>query len=123
MNQTVRADVTRVLMQVRIQTPEEVAQAEAAAAASAADYSNIRYTHANFDDASAALGADADPESVALAMQDTSNFETANTGEDTRAGDSAKGDTYQRYGQKVGRNDPCPCGSGKKYKQCHGRLA
>ena len=25
--------------------------------------------------------------------------------------------------RKVGRNDPCPCGSGKKYKQCHGRLA
>jgi preprotein translocase subunit SecA len=25
-------------------------------------------------------------------------------------------------GQKVGRNDPCPCGSGKKYKQCHGKL-
>ena len=25
-------------------------------------------------------------------------------------------------GQKVGRNEPCPCGSGKKYKQCHGRL-
>ncbi|RYF39972.1 MAG: hypothetical protein EOO27_48395, partial [Comamonadaceae bacterium] len=24
---------------------------------------------------------------------------------------------------RVGRNDPCPCGSGKKYKQCHGRLA
>jgi uncharacterized protein YecA (UPF0149 family) len=24
---------------------------------------------------------------------------------------------------KVGRNDPCPCGSGKKYKQCHGRLS
>jgi preprotein translocase subunit SecA len=23
-------------------------------------------------------------------------------------------------GQKVGRNDPCPCGSGKKYKKCHG---
>jgi preprotein translocase subunit SecA len=23
----------------------------------------------------------------------------------------------------VGRNDPCPCGSGKKYKHCHGRLA
>jgi preprotein translocase subunit SecA len=23
---------------------------------------------------------------------------------------------------KVGRNSPCPCGSGKKYKQCHGRL-
>ena len=23
--------------------------------------------------------------------------------------------------KKVGRNDPCPCGSGKKYKQCHGK--
>jgi len=28
-----------------------------------------------------------------------------------------------RSSQKIGRNDPCPCGSGKKYKQCHGRLA
>lgn len=26
-------------------------------------------------------------------------------------------------GPKVGRNDPCPCGSGKKYKQCHGKLS
>ena len=30
---------------------------------------------------------------------------------------------FVREGRKVGRNDPCPCGSGKKYKQCHGRLA
>ena len=29
--------------------------------------------------------------------------------------------TYQRSGEKIGRNDPCPCGSGKKYKQCHGK--
>ncbi|HSR01404.1 MAG TPA: SEC-C metal-binding domain-containing protein, partial [Methylophilaceae bacterium] len=28
-----------------------------------------------------------------------------------------------REGQKIGRNDPCPCGSGKKYKQCHGALS
>ena len=28
-----------------------------------------------------------------------------------------------RAGQKIGRNDPCPCGSGKKFKQCHGQLA
>ena len=27
-----------------------------------------------------------------------------------------------REGRKVGRNDPCPCGSGKKYKSCHGQL-
>ncbi len=30
---------------------------------------------------------------------------------------------YVRSGQKVGRNDPCPCGSGKKFKACHGKLA
>ncbi len=30
---------------------------------------------------------------------------------------------FVRGGAKVGRNDPCPCGSGKKYKQCHGKLA
>lgn len=30
---------------------------------------------------------------------------------------------YRRDGEKVGRNDPCPCGSGKKYKQCHGKIA
>ncbi len=28
-----------------------------------------------------------------------------------------------REGRKVGRNEPCPCGSGKKYKHCHGQLA
>ncbi|GGW94145.1 preprotein translocase subunit SecA [Alteromonas halophila] len=34
----------------------------------------------------------------------------------------AKPQTEVRDGPKVGRNDPCPCGSGKKYKQCHGKL-
>jgi len=29
---------------------------------------------------------------------------------------------FVREGMKVGRNDACPCGSGKKYKQCHGKL-
>ena len=31
-----------------------------------------------------------------------------------------KVDTVTRDGPKVGRNEPCPCGSGKKYKHCHG---
>ena len=30
---------------------------------------------------------------------------------------------FVRVGEKIGRNDPCPCGSGKKYKQCHGKLS
>jgi preprotein translocase subunit SecA len=33
----------------------------------------------------------------------------------------AKPETFKRTEKKVGRNDPCPCGSGKKYKQCHGK--
>jgi len=39
--------------------------------------------------------------------------ETAPAGADT---------PFVRDGRKVGRNEPCPCGSGKKFKQCHGRL-
>ncbi|MDH5446351.1 MAG: preprotein translocase subunit SecA [Gammaproteobacteria bacterium] len=34
-----------------------------------------------------------------------------------------EGKTFVREGKKIGRNEPCPCGSGKKYKQCHGRLS
>jgi preprotein translocase subunit SecA len=32
-------------------------------------------------------------------------------------------ETFKRSGRKVGRNEPCPCGSGKKFKQCHGKLS
>jgi len=35
--------------------------------------------------------------------------------------DRAKPETFKRTEKKIGRNAPCPCGSGKKYKQCHGR--
>jgi preprotein translocase subunit SecA len=43
-------------------------------------------------------------------------------GSDAEA-ESAETQTMTRQGPKIGRNAPCPCGSGKKYKQCHGRLA
>ncbi|GLR71055.1 preprotein translocase subunit SecA [Agaribacter marinus] len=39
------------------------------------------------------------------------------------AQEQSKAKTVSRQGPKVGRNDPCPCGSGKKYKQCHGKLS
>lgn len=35
--------------------------------------------------------------------------------------DQKKSHTFVRDGRKIGRNEPCPCGSGKKYKNCHGR--
>lgn len=37
------------------------------------------------------------------------------------SGEEKKGKTFVRKEKKIGRNDPCPCGSGKKYKNCHGR--
>jgi preprotein translocase subunit SecA len=37
--------------------------------------------------------------------------------------EEAQQQTYKRQEKKIGRNDPCPCGSGKKYKACHGSLA
>jgi preprotein translocase subunit SecA len=40
------------------------------------------------------------------------------TGDDTESSDQKP---VQREGDKIGRNDPCPCGSGKKYKKCHGK--
>jgi preprotein translocase subunit SecA len=86
----VKLDVTRVLMTVRVQTQEQVAQAAEAIEASASQVGNLTYIHPNED---GSVSEEADPAKLAQAVP------------------------------KVGRNDPCPCGSGKKYKQCHGRLA
>ena len=44
-------------------------------------------------------------------------------GEEPKQEDAESAKPFVRDGKKVGRNDPCPCGSGKKYKQCHGKLA
>jgi preprotein translocase subunit SecA len=58
---------------------------------------------------------------------DMSKMSTNQTGEAARAAGEAasqkrsKPETFKRVEKKVGRNDPCPCGSGKKFKQCHGR--
>ncbi len=109
MQERVRTDVTRILMTVRIQSADEVEQVGEAAQP---HYSNVSYTHADFDEASASAAAspDADAEAIALAVQQRPQAE------------EAAQQPVRRFGQKIGRNDPCPCGSGKKYKQCHGRL-
>ncbi|MFT5719395.1 MAG: preprotein translocase subunit SecA [Oleiphilaceae bacterium] len=44
-------------------------------------------------------------------------------GENDSQGQEAKQSPMTRDGRKVGRNEPCPCGSGKKFKQCHGQIA
>jgi preprotein translocase subunit SecA len=91
-------------MTVRIQTREEVEAAEAAMAAQAAHLENINYQHSEFNPAAA-------PEE--LLAPTTAAVQPDPVGTDPN--------TYM--GMKVGRNDPCPCGSGKKFKACHGKLA
>ncbi|MEQ4618973.1 MAG: preprotein translocase subunit SecA [Corticimicrobacter sp.] len=89
----IRMDVVRVLMTVRIQSAEQVEQAEAQAAQPAVQ--NVQEHHSlDYDEA---LGAEAGlPPGAEHDLQGL---------------------------PKVGRNEPCPCGSGKKFKHCHGRLA
>ena len=86
----VKMEVTRVLMTVRIQSQEQVAEAAQAIEEKASQVSNVTYTHPNED---GSVSQEPDPATLAAAVP------------------------------RVGRNDPCPCGSGKKYKHCHGRLA
>jgi len=86
----VKMDVTRILVNLRIQTQEEATRAAEAIEERAERISNVTYTHPN-EDGSVSQEAD-----LAARLAPV---------------------------PKVGRNEPCPCGSGKKYKMCHGRLA
>jgi preprotein translocase subunit SecA len=101
----VRADVVRLLMNVRIQTQEEIQQAEQQIEAeSERRVERARAQHADFSPGV----ADEPVEAEAMALVEE---------------ESSKPQPFKRFGDKIGRNDPCPCGSGKKYKQCHGKLA
>ena len=92
----VRDDVIRLLMTVRIQTQEEIEQAEREAA-QAVQMQNVQYQHTDYQD------ADQQQSEAALQASDHPG-------------------TVRNILPKVGRNDACPCGSGKKYKHCHGQL-
>ncbi len=95
----IRNDVVRVVMTVHIQSREEIEAAEAQMAQSHVE--NVNYQHADFNPAQS-------PEEL-LAP--------------TALADEPRTRPQVNAVAKVGRNDPCPCGSGKKYKQCHGQLA
>ncbi len=95
----IKNDVVKIIMLVRIQSQEEIAAAEAQMAQN--QVSNMHYRHADFD-------PNAAPEDL------------LNPGED---GFDNGQQPQVNMGLKIGRNDPCPCGSGKKYKACHGKLA
>jgi preprotein translocase subunit SecA len=96
----IRNEVIKIVMTVRIENREAIQEAEEHMAQS--PVGNRHYQHADFD-------ADTAPEELLAPM--------------THAGAGGKAAQLPVNGvPKVGRNDPCPCGSGKKYKQCHGKL-
>ena len=87
MLESIKLEVTQVLMSVQVRSEQDVTNVEAAP-----ELENVQYHHADYDEAL------------------TKPVENAS-------------DSNIRTAGKTGRNDPCPCGSGKKYKQCHGKLS
>ncbi|MDZ4073580.1 MAG: preprotein translocase subunit SecA [Hylemonella sp.] len=87
---SVKNEVTRVLMTVRVQSSEQIEQAAEAMESKAEHIANVTYTA------------------------------PSETGEVVTTVDAA---TQVAAVARVGRNEPCPCGSGKKYKHCHGKLS
>ncbi len=94
MLESVKLEVTKTLAVVEIRAAEALAEVD-----DEQHVENLRMQHPSLDDVQ--LGAE--DEALASAA-------------------AKKPQPMVRPSQKVGRNDPCPCGSGKKYKHCHGKL-
>jgi len=94
---SVKNDVTKVLMTVKVQSGEQLEQAAEELEQRAENIANVTYT----------------------APTETGDVETTVDASTLLAQGAGTAAGLPR----VGRNDPCPCGSGKKYKHCHGQLA
>ena len=92
--QNIKFDVIRMLSRMQIENPEEIEAQERLRRAEAAQKMNFQHSQ---------LEASEDQSGDGSSPQN-------------------KAETFVREERKVGRNEPCPCGSGKKYKQCHGRI-
>ncbi len=92
--QSVKRDVTRTIMTVKIQSAAQLNDASLAIQEDLEQLRDLQYQHAQLND-----GPSEEKEVITSEVQ-----------------------TRVNAVPKVGRNEPCPCGSGKKYKQCHGAL-
>ena len=92
--QNIKYDVIRMLSRMQIENPEEIEAQERLRRAEATRKMNFQH----------------------------SQEQPAASGEARKPARASKAETFIREERKVGRNEPCPCGSGKKYKQCCGRL-
>ena len=103
MLERVKHDSISILSRVRIQSEQDVARMEQERRAAKA----MEFKHAD----ASALGQEGRP---ATQLGD---------GSSAASGRVQQQAPFVRDERKVGRNEPCPCGSGKKFKQCHGRLS
>ena len=99
----IKRDVVKLLSRVQIEAPSAVDEAERRRREEAEK--RMRYSHA---EASAMAGGGGAPTGDGAAEKD---------------GAGAKAVPFVRSERKVGRNEPCPCGSGRKFKHCHGKAA
>ncbi|RZL62683.1 MAG: preprotein translocase subunit SecA [Variovorax sp.] len=100
---SVKNEVTRQLMTVRVQSGEQLEEAAEAMESRGENVANITYT------------APTETGEVEVRVDEESQRRIAAAGLGTLGAEAA---AFAR----AGRNDPCPCGSGKKFKQCHGKL-
>ena len=111
-----KQEVVSIVSKVRIQQPEDIERVEQAR--------REREMHFEHAEAQSALSAD---EQQAQAQAQQAPPAVAPRQQRVRVQRQAppppKPQTVKREERKVGRNEPCPCGSGKKYKQCHGKLS
>ncbi len=107
---TIRNEVTRIVFTVRIQSQEELEQASEQIEEDLSALTNLQYKHDEFSELAEVAAGDAEIHGATPAMAAS------------RSAASAAAAALAGEVPKVGRNDPCPCGSGKKYKQCHGKL-
>ncbi|MBW8906014.1 MAG: preprotein translocase subunit SecA [Betaproteobacteria bacterium] len=101
MVEAVKLEVIKTLTAVEIRTQEAVPEVD-----DRQHVENVRLQHAEYEEPALPDGNGNGNGDVALA----------------EAATKKKTQPMVRHTQKVGRNDPCPCGSGKKYKHCHGKL-
>ncbi|KQX30220.1 preprotein translocase subunit SecA [Variovorax sp. Root434] len=101
---SVKNEVTRQLMTVRVQSGEQLEEAAEAMESRGENVSNITYS------------APTETGEVEVRVDEENQRRIAAAGLGALSAEAA---AFAR----VGRNDPCPCGSGKKYKQCHGKLS
>jgi preprotein translocase subunit SecA len=104
--ENIKRDVIGILSRVQVRTESDVEQVEEGRRRTAP----VQYTHA---EATSPLAADGEAQGEQAAAE---SLQPPPAAAPTPARPLVRG-------PKIGRNDPCPCGSGKKYKQCHGRLS